>query len=164
MVSEQLDPDTAPANRSIWKNIDHAALDLQTQALFNKQHVTGRRSYASSPAVDDSYLLPFEVEKSLADDFAFIAACEPQVDFVSAVAIEQLADDQSLVIKLAANEGVATYVKDKFDDIVAVLKSRARKGNIPSCHESTAVIKQAYSTRYLEGWLSRTAISDHCAA
>lgn len=132
MQTERLEPDTAPASSSVWRDIDRATLERQMQALFAKQHVAGPRTYSDAARKDDdSYPLPFEVEKSLADDFAFIAACQPQVDFVSAVAIEQDLERDSLVIKLAANQGVAVQVKEKFEGILTVLKKRSRKGDMP---------------------------------
>ncbi|KAK1047837.1 hypothetical protein LTR74_017675, partial [Friedmanniomyces endolithicus] len=124
-----LDPDTASKDRSIWKAIDRAALERQTQALFAKQHVTGHRSDVEPSDLehDRSYPLPFEVEKSLADDFAFIAASQPQVDFVSAVAVEQSKGKHSFVMRLAANQGVSPDVEEKFDEMFELLRKHARK-------------------------------------
>lgn len=135
MNSESLNPDTAPQNQSIWGTIDRIALEHDTQALFAKKHVAGRRFYAEPtyPEDDRSYLLPLGIEKSLADDFAFIAACQPQVDFVSAAAIEQNGSDGSFVVKLAANEGVSPEVKRTFDEVFEVLRNHARKGNSSLC-------------------------------
>lgn len=64
----------------------------------------------------------------LTDDLAFIAASQPQVDSVSAVAMEQDYDRHSVSFKLAANEGVTFIVKDHFDQLFAVLRNHARKG------------------------------------
>lgn len=75
-----------------------------------------------------SYLLPLAIEKSLADDFAFIAACQPQVDFISAAAIEQNGSNGSIVVKLAVNEGVSSEVKRTFYELFRVLRKHARKG------------------------------------
>jgi hypothetical protein len=73
------------------------------------------------------YNIPLEIERSLTDDLAFVAAFQSQVDFVSAVAMEQ---SQSLLFRLAANEGVTTVVKDHFDQVFPVLKSHAHKGSL----------------------------------
>ena len=129
MISEPLDPDTAPEDRSIWQNIDRVTFERQTEALSMKDHVAGPRSYAQASAPnDDSLALPLELERSLADDLAFIAACQPHVDFVSAVAIEQDLSKPAFVVKLAVNEGVSLGVQEQFDEIFAVLRSHARKG------------------------------------
>ncbi|KAK5174356.1 uncharacterized protein LTR77_001436 [Saxophila tyrrhenica] len=126
--AESLDPDTAPRRRSIWKNIDRPTMDRQMRAL--KDHVTGRRSYDEpSPRDEDaSCLLPLTVEKSLADDLAFIAACQPQVDFVSAVAVVQEQKTPSLSFTLAVNEGISAEVWKTFDEVFALLRRRAKKG------------------------------------
>jgi hypothetical protein len=128
---ERLDPDTAPKGRSIWKSIDRVTLERQTTALFAKQHVAGRRFYVepSNPKDERSYPLPFELEKSLADDFAFVAASQPQVDSVSAAAIEQNESEPLFRVKLAANEGISPGVKRTFNDLFEVLRKHARKGD-----------------------------------
>lgn len=129
---ERLDPDTAPKDRSIWKSIDRATLERQTKALCDKQHVAGRRFYGepSYRKDDRSYPLPFELEKSLADDFAFIAAFQPQVDSISAAAIEQNESAPLFKVKLAANEGISPGVKRTFNDLFEVLRKHARKGDL----------------------------------
>ena len=99
--------------------------------LSSKQHVAGSRSYVEHSRQNDEHLypLPFEIEKSLADDLAFIAAAQPHVDYVSAATIEQNEDEPLLRVKLAANEGVSSSVKRTFDDLFEVLRKHARKGN-----------------------------------
>ena len=66
MNPEHLDPDTAPSDRSIWKAVDCAALERQAQAIFAKQHVAGRCSYARPSNLEDdrAYPIPLEVEKA----------------------------------------------------------------------------------------------------
>lgn len=128
---ERLDPDTAPKDRSVWKCINRTALERQTKALSTKQHVAGRRFYAEPSCLKDKhpYPLPFELEKSLADDFAFIAAFQPQVESVSATAIEQSENEPLFRVKLAANEGISPGVKRKFDDLFEALRKHAKKGD-----------------------------------
>ena len=129
---EQLDPDTAPEGRSVWDGINRESFERQSQALFdNKRHVPGRRCYTrttqESRAVDPR-AIPLEVERVLTDDLAFIAASQPQVDSVSAVAMEQNYDSHSVSFRLAANEGVTFIVKDHFDQLFTVIRNHARKG------------------------------------
>lgn len=130
MDVESLEPDTAPNDRSVWQDINRKVLERTSLALFKKQHVAGRRIYTMpfQRAYDPSYLLPLDVEMGLADDFAFIAACEPQVGFVTAVAIEQRTNEPSLLVKLAANEGISVSVKEKFNELFEVLRQHARRG------------------------------------
>lgn len=123
------DPDTAPMNLSIWTDVERNALECHAQMLFKRQHIADRRCYIPSPrSRDDLYPLPRKVEESLADDFAFIAASQPKVGFVTAATIEQIRNKPSLLVKLAANEGVSAEVNGKFDDLFEVLRKRARKG------------------------------------
>lgn len=135
---KQLDPGTASRERSIWESIDRMRLESQTQALHAKQHVSGRRSY-TTPATsmsDSLYPLPVEIEERLANDLAFIAACQPKANFVTAVAIEQGPDKASLVVKLATNEGASDEVSSHFDDIFATMRSHAahaRRSISPIC-------------------------------
>lgn len=131
-ILEQLDPDTAPKGRSVWDGINCESFERQSQALFdNKQHVPGRRCYtgtAQESHAADTRAIPLEIERILTDDLAFIAASQPQVDSVSAVAMEQDYDSHSVSFKLAANEGVTFIVKDHFDQLLTVLRNHARKG------------------------------------
>ena len=138
---KHLDPDTAPQAQSIWIDIDRKALESQTQALFGKQHVAGRRFYAGLSAVDQNspYHFSFEIERSLADDFAFIAASQPEVRFVSAAAIEQCKGGSSFVLRLAVNEGVSPDVRRDFDKLFGVLRGHAKKGKSSSGVESVSV-------------------------
>lgn len=129
-VLGQLDPDTVPKDRSVWDGIDCESFERQSRAL-EKKHVPGRRCYTKDiqwKSAGGPYAIPLEIEISLTDDLAFIAASQPQVESVSAVAMEQSKNDQSLVFRLAANEGVTTVVKAYFDQLFAVLNSHARKG------------------------------------
>ncbi|KAK4622306.1 hypothetical protein CLAFUW4_07047 [Fulvia fulva] len=125
-----LEPDTAPEQRSVWKDINRKVLKRTTLALFKKQHVVGRQTYAMpfQRMYDPSYSLPLNVEMGLAGDFAFIAACEPQVAFVTAAAIEQTEDEPSLLVKLAANEGIAVIVREKSNQLFEVLRQHAKRG------------------------------------
>jgi hypothetical protein len=131
MVVQRLNPDTAPLKQSIWKDINRATFELRTQEFsFQTGYVAGRRAYTQrcGGERDQLYSLPFEVERSLADDFAYIAACQPHVDFVSAAAIEEYETGSSFVLRLSANEGVSPMVSDKFNEIFDVLRQHAKKG------------------------------------
>ena len=126
---ESLHPDTAPKDRSIWAGIDRASFERQTEEL-SKQYVSIRQVYAETSSLrsEHAYPLSFGLEKSLADDFAFVAAFQPRVKSVSAVAIELDTDQPRFKVKLAANQGVAPCVERTFDDLFEVLRKHARKG------------------------------------
>jgi hypothetical protein len=72
-------------------------------------------------ALEDA-LIPFTVEKQLADDFAFLAAATEGAHSVSAAAIETVEDPQGLVIRLAANNGVASPVKQALTEMLDSLQ------------------------------------------
>lgn len=132
-ILEQLEPDTAPRGRSVWDGINRELFESQSQALFQKQHIPGRRCYTGTSQMTsavDTHAIPLDIERSLTDDLAFIAASQPQVDSVSAVAMELDNDNGSLIFRLAANEGVNIVVKRHFDEIFAVLRSHARRGRL----------------------------------
>ncbi|KAK5149838.1 hypothetical protein LTS14_010659, partial [Recurvomyces mirabilis] len=125
-----LDPDTATRDQSIWNDFNRESFERQTQAIYQKQHVAGCRSYAKtfpSSRYDKSYPLSFEVERSLADDFAFIAACQPKVEYVTAVTIELTKDEPSILVRLAANEGVSPDVQSSLNELFSVLKGHASR-------------------------------------
>lgn len=128
---QRLDPDTAPADRSIWTTVKRATLERHTQVLFTKKHVAGRQLYIEPIPAQSSlaYPLSFELEKSLADDFAFIAASKPQVDAVSAATVEQNEAQPFITLRLAANEGIQPDVKTTFDALFQTLRKYARKGD-----------------------------------
>jgi hypothetical protein len=72
--------------------------------------------------------LPFSVEKQLADDFAFLAAATEGALSVSAVSVEVDEEQQSIVIRLAGNNGVETKVKEALTKILSSLQLCASKG------------------------------------
>ena len=70
-ILERLGPDTALQGRSIWKGVNRNLLEGQSQALFEKQYVPGRRCYTgivSTAHANVPYDIPLEVERSLVDD------------------------------------------------------------------------------------------------
>jgi hypothetical protein len=118
------------------------------------EHVPGRRCYTRMTQDNDAtgpHVIPLDIERSLTDDFAFIAVSQPQVDSVSAVAMEQHKTSHSLSFRFAANEGVTFVVREHFDRLFAVLKSHARKGDSTMSNGTTS-LSLAYfrSQRYIE--------------
>jgi hypothetical protein len=79
-----------------------------------------------------------EVEFQLADDFAFIAACEPGAQHVSAAMLVFGSTEKTLNIALAANEGVQEEVKISFDEITHHIRCCARKGR--SAHMKCSIL------------------------
>lgn len=132
MARRQLNPSTASLHRSIWQGINRNSLEQDAKKLNKSQHVPGRLYYSErAPKSDDGlYALPLSLEKSLADDLAFIAAVQPQVDYVSAVTIEQNLDGKALNFRLAANTGVTHEVREGFNALISILQQNSRKGKV----------------------------------
>ncbi|KAF1985545.1 hypothetical protein K402DRAFT_103643 [Aulographum hederae CBS 113979] len=128
-----VNPDTAPRDRSIWNSIGRAGratLENEAKYLKQKEHVAGRQSYGLCPKQKDDhfYSLPFDLERDLADDFAFIAAFQPGPLFISAATLEEdRSGPNRLKLRLAANEGIPVNVKKAFDSIFEVLWKSAKK-------------------------------------
>lgn len=128
---QRLAPDTAAVERSIWTTVKRTTLERHTRVLSIKQHVAGRQLYSEPSLARSSlaYPLSFPLEKSMADDFAFVAAFKPQVDAVSAATVEQSESEPFITLRLAANEGIHPDVKTTFDDLFETLRKYARRGD-----------------------------------
>lgn len=136
-----LSVDTSSDAKSIWRGLDRNQFRTNIVALQRasnqvpcdpKKH---SRNEWHNPRIshdDPSYLLPFEVEQQLADDFAFIAAAEEGVQAVSAVALEESLDPAGLTIRLAANETVPERVPDTLKIIFKLLGRCAKRSAYPS--------------------------------
>ena len=130
-----LSPDTAIPKRSIWSGIDRISLERHTKDLHKVQHVAGPRDYLSStrasgkePCDTYTYPFPFEIERQLADDCAFIAAYQPDVKTVSAAAVAFDSNKQELLVHLSANEGISPRVADTMNRVMQTLRQCARRG------------------------------------
>lgn len=131
-----LSVNTSSAPKSIWRGLGHdqfrtniVALQRASNQVPCNPKIHTRKEW-HNPKIrhhDASYVLPFEVEQRLADDFAFIAAAEEGVKAVSAVALEERRDPAGLTIRLAANETVPERVPDTFKKIFNLLGRCAQR-------------------------------------
>lgn len=131
-----LSVNTSSIGKSIWGDLGFDRFRTNTVALQQASNeVPGdpkvhTRNEWRNPRIrhdDPSYILPFEVEQRLADDFAFIAAAEEGVKAISAVALEESLGPAGLTIRLAANESVPECVPDIFKKIFNLLGRCARR-------------------------------------
>ncbi|KAJ9238245.1 hypothetical protein DTO271D3_5546 [Paecilomyces variotii] len=127
---------TAPPDDSIWQGINQATF-RQNIASLEKTFKTRpgpkeavprdgwekRRAELSS----QDYIIPFNTEQQLAEDFAFLVAAEPESKATSAVCIEEQSEPEGLVVRLAADEPVTTRVRKALKDILGLLVDRAKK-------------------------------------
>ena len=72
-------------------------------------------------------VLPFDVERRLADDFASLAAHEESAQAVSAVALEEKTEPPGLIVRLAANETVPSNVRETFKKLLDLLSQCASR-------------------------------------
>ncbi|MCJ1262668.1 hypothetical protein MMC22_002538 [Lobaria immixta] len=135
-----LSVNTSSARKSIWQGVDREQFRTNIVALQRASNqvpcdpkVHTRKEW-HNPRIrqdDPSYVLPFEVEQRLADDFAFLAAAEEGVKAVSAVALEESLDPAGLTVRLAANETVPEHVPDTFKTIFSLLGRCAKRKLLP---------------------------------
>lgn len=127
---------TAPPDDSIWQGIN--------QATFRQNIASLEKSFKTRPGPKEAvprdgwekrraelssqdYIIPFNTEQQLAEDFAFLVAAEPESKVTSAVCIEEQSEPEGLVVRLAADEPVTTRVRKALKDILGLLVDRAKK-------------------------------------
>lgn len=132
-------PDTADASSSIWTTINRGKFEREAQMLQCKQHVAGPRDYTSLASLDNpAYPLPIKIEQQLADDLAFICAYVGDVRKVSAVALECNNIPRMMTVRLAANEGVESEVREMIDLILQKLEQCASR-SLSICEPNTII-------------------------
>ena len=83
----------------------------------------------SRQASSRDHILPYNVQYQLAQDIAFIAACEEGVHTVSAATVEKRTTEQGLTFTVARNSGVEPSVREGILGIGRCLELCAQKGN-----------------------------------
>ncbi|KAF2452998.1 hypothetical protein BDY21DRAFT_375180 [Lineolata rhizophorae] len=125
-----LPPNTASPNRSIWKTVGQNQFENNVDRLSKtnfipEPHVLPKKDW---PKQSGDYALPFDVEKQLADDFAFIAAYDYGVQYVTVATVQASKDSpNSTTVRLAANEGVNERAKDAISKVLAAMQRCASK-------------------------------------
>lgn len=135
-----LPPNTALTGQSIWDRVGRETFEGHVDALHRTKYVPDSHVILEKdwPKPDDQDILPFAVERQLVDDFAFIAAREYGVGYVTAAAVEPARRKPwGLTVRLAANDGICNPVKDTIEELFSILERCARKGKVdmlyPSC-------------------------------
>jgi hypothetical protein len=125
-----LDPDSAIPINSIWHEIDRDQFEETADELEALKYRAAPWAQARTdwPEDDDRYPIPYAVERQLADDFAYISACEPKVVTVTAATIETSENPPGITIRLAGNKGIRGYVQVALDKVLQNLERCARKG------------------------------------
>ena len=128
-----LPTNTAHGQQSIWHGIGVEQFRAKIARLkqINKvpaPEVTHSRSVsAATSAQDRCYVLPFETERSLADDFAILASSKKDAKAVSAATIQESPNGDTLTIRLAANDSVPSSVISMFNSIFTMLRECAEQ-------------------------------------
>jgi hypothetical protein len=122
---------TSGKDHSIWKPLNENTFRKHIMQLCSiskdvpvDPHVHTKeawRTRGERTALEDASI-PFTVEMQVADDFAFLAAATEGAHSVSAAAIETVEDPKGLIIRLAANEGVASPVKQALTEMLDSLQ------------------------------------------
>lgn len=127
---------TAPPEDSVWRGIDRttfrqniAALEKTFRKTSGSKEAVSRHDWQKRRAelASQDYILPFNVEQQLAEDFSFLVAAECDTKATSAVCIEEQSDPEGLVVRLAADEHVMTKVRKALKEILGLLVDRANK-------------------------------------
>jgi hypothetical protein len=133
---------TAGAQESIWKPISETAFrqnvvkllkitDLPVVPGSAFDTIQGRPSAASGDIKKDGcHMLPIELEQSLANDFAFLAAADEGARSVTACCIEEDKKRKCLAICLASNDGVPANVRDGLRSLCDMLAEQLTGGEM----------------------------------
>lgn len=128
---------TASKKNSIWHPIPESAFRTNVVALARRTNgvpsdpshgvfgLVGRENdngmpssrHAGGEASQTQHLLSLELEYRLASDFAFLAATEEGVKSVAAACLEEDAGRGTLILRLAANEGIPSSVQRGLEEI-----------------------------------------------
>lgn len=130
----------APAtSRSIWHGLSRATFEDHVDAYHRTAFIPPREPPVVASSRSGNALLPLDIENQLADDLAFIAACEHGVSYVTAVCIESppIQDAAGLTIRLSANEGVCARAKEHIERVLKTLERCSAKGEKSTLHRLT---------------------------
>ena len=123
-----LQPNTAQPGHSVWDRVGRHLFEREIDALRRTNFVPEPRALQKEnwPKTRHTDCLPFETEKQLADDIAFVSAYEYGVQYVTAATVQASKRDGLLVL-LAANEGICDEVRRAWDKLMPLLKECTAK-------------------------------------
>ena len=113
---------------SIWTGVSQKSFEKNIDALSRTKCVLEpvTTSAAQIPSGSKKSRIPVELEAQLVDDFAFLAAYDYGVKYVTAACLEE-SSPRGFTLRLAANEGVHELVQSAFSDILSFLGLCATK-------------------------------------
>ena len=115
---------------SIWDGVGRKTFEdkiARLQAKAPGQHITISKLKSNIvPVIKQRELrLPAEVEKRLADGFAFLAATEDISPYVAAATVSACTESVGLSISIAANEGIKLATEEAFHNLCVELRGCA---------------------------------------
>jgi hypothetical protein len=116
---------------TIWAMVDESTFHSRVRDLHNRGCIADSRSSPAScalPAPPGLYLLSPASEQRLANDVAFLAACQPAGEHVVAATVEATEEKRVITISLAANRGIVENVDIGMKELLRWWERRARKG------------------------------------
>jgi len=123
-----LQVNNATISGSIWNGVNRKLFEKNIDILFNAncdlEPVT--ITAAQIPSGSNKHRIPVDLEAQLVDDFAFLAAYDYGVKFVTAACLEE-SRLGGFTLRLAANEGVHELVQSTFTEILSFLSLCATK-------------------------------------
>lgn len=107
---------------------------LRIRAIENATLLWSVREIVETPSenvftpADGAWELPIHRETQLADDLAFIAADRDDSTKIMAVCIEEVADDRSIIVRVASNTGAPQEVVHNLQIIAELMVRAASRG------------------------------------
>jgi hypothetical protein len=117
---------------SIWTDVSQKSFEKNIDALSRTRRVLEPVTISATqiPSISKRNKIPVELEAQLeaqlVDDFAFLAAYDYGVKYVTAVCLEE-SSPRGFTLRLAANWGVHKLVQSTFSDILSFLSLCATK-------------------------------------
>jgi hypothetical protein len=124
---------TATPSKTIWNQVSKQTFYTDTAVLLKLSDVPEdaieyvARQVPPGPG-EEQYVLKFEEERQVVDDLAFICAYIEGVETVTAATLLAIKNSDSVVITIAANEGVQPVVRTTLQQIARVLEKCAAGG------------------------------------
>ncbi|CZT19253.1 uncharacterized protein RCC_05099 [Ramularia collo-cygni] len=144
---------TATESQTIWSIIPEREFRQNLVTLERRTNAVPIAVLNSSVVEDgptEFGTLPLSIERSLADDLAYLAAVTEGAQSVAAVCLEQHVGAKKLVVRVAGMDVVDQKVRDMLSGIAAVLESAAFAEDVSDWEERVfAMIIEQHSQKLL---------------
>lgn len=117
---------TRDVSESFYGNVN--ALSRKLKAQESPRNPEDYQKTAPKRKDSSDYVLAYEEELHLADNFAFLAHALESVECVSAATIEEVMDPPNFTVRLASNHTPKPFVVDRLQRIVSLVRDHAELG------------------------------------